>query len=101
MSDIDTTLNERQSTHGEFRDNSRISKKLRHLIKEELRQYGKLDSITCYQEEALFHICHKLARAIVGNDKFADHWRDISGYAKLVSDRLEQDFPESQKSLSN
>ena len=34
-------------------------------------------------------IIAKLSRIIYGNPNHADHWIDIAGYAKLVSDRLE------------
>jgi hypothetical protein len=93
---VTEVLKARQSTHGEFRINSEYSIKLRNIANEAIQSQGKGDLLS-YQEEAIFMICHKLARILIGNDKFADHWKDISGYAKLVSDRLEQDYPGDQK----
>jgi hypothetical protein len=32
---------------------------------------------------------HKIGRIVNGNPDAVDHWIDIAGYAKLISDRLE------------
>ena len=37
----------------------------------------------------LRHGCQNLGRILAGDPNFHDHWLDISGYAKLVADRLE------------
>lgn len=34
-------------------------------------------------------ICHKLARIVNGDPGYSDSWRDIAGYAMLVSNRLD------------
>jgi hypothetical protein len=41
------------------------------------------------QWEALEMIVHKIGRIVNGNPDVVDHWVDIAGYAKLVSDRLQ------------
>ena len=41
------------------------------------------------QAEALEMIVHKIARIINGDADYSDSWRDIAGYAMLISDRLE------------
>jgi hypothetical protein len=36
-------------------------------------------------------IAMKIARILSGNSNFADHWEDIEGYARLVSNELERE----------
>lgn len=77
-------LAERQTTHGDFSDNSRISQQLKLIVRSE-RGYKKLTNV---QAEAIDMILHKISRAVAGNPDEPDHWKDISGYATLVADRL-------------
>jgi hypothetical protein len=91
---VTEVLKARQGTHGEFRDNSYISRRLRDIILKEIAKRGEV--LEPYQEEAIVMSCHKFARIACGNHRLADHWKDISGYAKLASDRLEEDFPGDQ-----
>lgn len=76
-------LQERGKSHGNFTDNARICQKLKWVLREE-RAYEKLNPV---QSEAVDMILHKISRAIAGKADFQDHWDDIAGYAKLVSDR--------------
>lgn len=41
------------------------------------------------QIECLEMIAHKIGRILNGDPNYGDSWRDISGYATLVADRLE------------
>jgi hypothetical protein len=41
------------------------------------------------QVEALEMIAHKIGRILSGDPNHQDHWDDIAGYAKLVSERLQ------------
>lgn len=91
------TLDARQKTHGEFRDNSEISRLLRRILIAEVRK-NHADDIPAYLEEGIIMTCHKLARMACGNPRFEDHWRDISGYSKLVADRLLEDDEDKLKS---
>lgn len=91
---IEQILKQRNKTHGEFRDNSKISRTLRQIVIAEITERGEV--LEAYQEEAIFMVCHKLARIACGNNKLADHWRDIGGYGKITADRLEEDYPEDQ-----
>ena len=47
------------------------------------------NTLSYQQLEALEMICHKIARIVAGDPDFADHWRDIAGYATLVANELE------------
>jgi hypothetical protein len=39
-------------------------------------------------QESLDMIAHKIGRILSGNPNYNDHWDDIAGYAKLVSQRI-------------
>lgn len=87
MTDVNTTLNSRQATHGDFQDNGIVMQNL----KEVMRAFGtnwKKDKLTCYQREALEMIQHKIGRILSGNPNEPDHWHDIAGYATLVENIL-------------
>ena len=87
---LDQLLSERGKTHGDFTENSALSRQLRKIILTKLRDRGYQD-LPPWMEEGIFMVCHKLARMACGNPAHADHWDDIGGYSKLVSDRLNQE----------
>jgi hypothetical protein len=76
-------LNERGSTHGDFKENGAIMQ----ALKDTMRSHFGWSKLEPYEREALEMIQHKVGRILCGNHKFFDHWRDISGYAKLVEER--------------
>lgn len=79
-------LNEREKTHGDYKDTARIAQLLKCVIyTEDKRLGGKLSQI---QAESLDLICTKIARALSGDPDCKDTWDDIAGYANLVSERL-------------
>lgn len=77
------TLNERESTHGDYGQTAEIAQDLKSIIR--AHNIGSLDSAQC---ESLDLICTKIARIISGNADEPDHWKDIAGYADLVSSRM-------------
>lgn len=81
---IDALLDERGKTHGDYGDHARITQNLKRSIYTE-EGVAKLNAM---QREALDMIAHKIGRIIAGNPHFKDHWDDIAGYARLVSQRL-------------
>jgi hypothetical protein len=81
---IQTTLNQRNTTHGDFTDHARITQEIKQVI-ERQDNYGNLNHC---QREALAIIAHKIGRILAGNPNFHDHWHDIAGYATLVADRI-------------
>lgn len=81
--DINNTLAERQSTHGNFRDHAIFAQ----ALKEHFRD-ACWDKLAPQQREAIDMICHKLARIAVGDPSHTDHWHDIAGYATLVEQEL-------------
>jgi hypothetical protein len=84
MSNIDDILAERKKTHGEFLDHARATQGLKRVM-EASPNWRKLSDI---QREALSVIAHKIGRILTGNPDHHDHWDDIAGYSKLVSDRI-------------
>lgn len=88
-------LEERQETHGEFKDVASISQTLKIYF----RAQSTWDALTFVQQEALDNIAQKIARIFAGNHNFADHWVDIQGYAKLAQQEIEKngDRPSSLK----
>jgi hypothetical protein len=82
MIERNKTLQERESTHGNFKNNAAISQFLKAYFRK--TQDGYADAIAnAAQWEALDMICLKLSRVLSGQADFKDHWRDIAGYAHL------------------
>jgi hypothetical protein len=82
-------LNERESTHGDYANTARIAQKLKALLAAECDMSTSPEwKIQDIQSESLDMICTKIARIISGNGNDPDHWKDIAGYANLVSERL-------------
>jgi len=81
-------LNERESTHGNYVDTARIAQRLKRILIEEYVQRGKRGQqpLNFRQQESLDLICTKIARVISGDADNADHWNDIAGYAKLITE---------------
>ena len=80
-------LETRGSTHGDFKDNSDLVQGLKLLVLSRPEWYD----LENYQKEAIDMIFHKIGRIMLGDHKFIDSWRDIAGYAELVTKQLEQD----------
>ena len=81
MTDRDPLLVERESTHGNFTTNARISQILKEIFLDNGYKH-----FTPAQIEALDMIALKLSRILSGQPNFRDHWDDIAGYAKLASE---------------
>lgn len=74
----------RGQTHGDFTLHSEITMDLKAVM-EGAANWKKLSA---QQKESLHMIAHKVGRILAGNPDHQDHWDDIAGYAKLVSQRL-------------
>ena len=84
MDDIEEILTARANTHGEFRDVCRIAIQIIRTV----QSAPNWESMSEIQQMALIMIAMKIGRIGSGDSGEVDHWRDIAGYAKLVSDRL-------------
>lgn len=83
---IEAILNEREKTHGDFRDHADITQR----IKMTMYNSVKWTSLTPSQRESLEMIAHKIGRVLAGNPDHHDHWVDIAGYAQLVANQLKE-----------
>lgn len=77
-------LIERGKTHGEYSDHARCTQNIMRAMQSE-KNWERLSDI---QKESLHMFAHKMGRIATGNPDIHDHWDDIAGYAKLVSDRI-------------
>lgn len=88
MSDkLDTILQERGSRYGDFRDDAQNAQR----IKDALRAGRNWDKLRPFQREAVELIATKLGRIVNGDPDYADSWLDVSGYAQLVNNILENE----------
>lgn len=79
-------LAERGKTHGDYADHARVTQELKLVIASQESYHARLNDM---QRETLDMIAHKIGRVLAGDPNFKDHWDDIAGYARLVSQRLE------------
>lgn len=83
--EIDALLTERSQTHGDYAQHAGITQQLKQAM-HNTPGWSKLNDM---QRETLDMIAHKAGRVLAGNPNFADHWDDIAGYARLVSQTIE------------
>jgi hypothetical protein len=76
---IEGLLAERGKTHGRFATNAQLSQHLKDLF----RSAPGWPAMSDVQREALDCIALKVSRILSGDSRFADHWDDIAGYARL------------------
>jgi hypothetical protein len=86
LSATETILEERAKTHGDYKTTAEIAVATKHLWS---NQEG-WTRLTATQVESLDMIASKVARILSGNPHAVEHWEDISGYAQLVVDNLQQ-----------
>lgn len=84
MSKIDDTLVARESRYGSFYDNANVAQTVKFVMRES-PNWSKLEPD---QKEALEQIASKIGRMLTGDFNYVDSWHDITGYAKLVENRL-------------
>ena len=87
---IEATLAEREARYGDFTNRALIAE---HFIQMMMTEQGGniregWKRMAPYQRQALRVIADKIARILNGDPNYDDNWRDISGYATLVLERL-------------
>jgi hypothetical protein len=85
--DVDETLDTRAMSYGKFKDGAALMQGIKRQMANHAQKHDK--TFADDQWEALEMIVHKIGRIVNGNPDVVDHWVDIAGYAKLVSDRLQ------------
>lgn len=81
----DPLLSTRQSTHGDFAENARVSQ----TIKEAYRSSPGWEKLTDIERESMDMIALKFSRVLSGKSMERQHWEDVVGYAKLVEERCQ------------
>lgn len=81
---LSVVLQDRGKTHGDFHDQAAISQQIKSALG------GASRALLAPQKEALEMIAVKMSRIVCGDPNEPDHWLDIAGYAKLVSDMIER-----------
>ena len=87
-------LADRAQRYGSFNGHAAISQALQKVVYKGFakREDGKTaQDMTDAQREALFMILHKVARIVNGDFNYDDSWRDIAGYATLVTNLLDKE----------
>lgn len=84
---VDGVLDARAVEYGTFADGAALMQSIKRTLADHAQRHGK--TFADDQWEALEMIVHKMARIVNGNPDNVDSWRDISGYAVLIADRLE------------
>ncbi len=87
---VQTVLQERNSTHGDWVEQATHSQRL----KETLQVLGfNWSHLQPWQKESLEMIMVKISRIMNGDCNHVDSWQDIAGYAMLVANELEKRIP--------
>lgn len=73
-------LDQRQTTHGEFGDNARVSQSIKRILRAE----PGWELLTDTEREAMDMIALKFSRLLSGKALELQHWEDIVGYARLA-----------------
>lgn len=89
MTDIVKLLDERKAVHGDYAETARVAQNIKAMFHDS-PNWSRLSAM---QIEALEMMANKLGRILNGDPDYSDHWVDIQGYAKLVSDRLQPEKP--------
>jgi len=84
---IEATLAERGERYGSFERHAHISQGLQDIMREQAG-WGRMQAD---QRQALTVIADKIARMLNGDPAYRDNWHDLTGYAKLVDDRMARD----------
>jgi len=78
--EIDSLLDEREKTHGNFLDVALVAQEIK-LTMRRTKNWKDLDP---RMKESLDMIGNKIGRLLSGNPLFEDHADDIAGYAELL-----------------
>ena len=87
MNNVDATLNERGQRYGEFAGHAGVTQ----TLKRAMGQHPGWRKLADDQREALEMTAHKIGRILNGDPNYIDSWHDISGYVRLVEQRLEKE----------
>jgi len=86
-------IKERGKIYGDFKDIANISQKIKAMY------YLHSNESDPVINEGIDMIIHKLTRIINGGSKYIDNFRDLSAYAQLIIDYLENQSEEALDSV--
>ena len=81
---IQDTLKERGTTHGNYVDQSVLASTLLASF----QSGANWRHLSPAQEQALIMMAIKISRILTGDPDHADSWHDIAGYASLVEQTI-------------
>lgn len=92
MSDVEETLKQRGSVHGDYNEQSKLHDDLLAVM---MKRPSFL-SLKPQQRQALNIIAMKTSRILSGDANHPDHWHDIAGYATLAEQSCDYKDPNQQ-----
>jgi hypothetical protein len=87
VSDIQNLLHARSATHGNFGNVANTAQRIKRV----LHDTDGWPFLSDEQAESLDMIAMKIARVLSGDPSHSDHWEDIEGYARLISNKIASD----------
>ena len=90
QNEIKETLQDREKTHGDYRENALLAQSLKNLLRVKYTTAKETADIRnlLYNGDMIRYtldaIAVKLARISTGNALEPDHWKDIAGYSYLT-----------------
>ena len=85
MTEIDEMLQARKKTHGPFKLHAEVVDGFHDAASPYLSNKSPV------QREVVRMIFHKLARVLVGDGCYKDHWVDIAGYATRATEEIDNE----------
>jgi hypothetical protein len=79
---VDSILDDRQKTHGDFADVASLGSCLKEVMR--TSKNWRDEELDAAVMEGLDMIQHKIARILSGNPYEPDHYKDIAGYAECI-----------------
>ena len=87
---IEDTLKERGSRYGSFTSHAEFAEAINTVYESS----NNWKTMRPDAKESLRIIANKIGRILNGDPDYDDNWRDIAGYATLVLNRIESEYPD-------
>lgn len=79
----------RGSVYGPFIYNAMVGQAIRDAMRKSIpSSAGDWNNLPVDVREALDYIAGKISRIVTGDPEYLDNWHDISGYCKIIADRI-------------
>jgi hypothetical protein len=94
---IEQLIAERENTHGDYRVNAATAQAIKSIF----RDAPNWVRLSTSERESLDQIACKIGRIMCGDPGHTDSWRDIAGYATLVTQQLDAEKQPPSPTLSS